>query len=301
MLYQLGCTTGYNTCAIKSTHAAVLSMLNECNFRGSNVWQHCNVTTTSSHAALPSATSSHAALPFTSNLLAYAVQTLHMVTDYSHRTPLRSPSILLKCDYSMACTLPLLQPSIGSQQPMLHRHVDMANPLPAGLLAVGQTRRGLSLPTDCGYLCPLLTVYPRYLSRSVRSGLTALTPTAALEASPWLATAGCAELRPGAAMPFAAGGTSWNAVLAAGAGRGSGAEAAAAGGGDALAWGGGPAARRHRSALADRGPRPAVRDASSASSRLPSLVTACIDARKDLGDSRAEPSQPAASQPPQAA
>ena len=88
----------------------MLSMLNESNFRESNVWLHCNATTTSSHAALP----------FSFNLLAYAVHTLHMVPDYSHRTPLRSPSIMLKCDYGMACTLPLLQLSLGSQQPMLH-------------------------------------------------------------------------------------------------------------------------------------------------------------------------------------
>jgi hypothetical protein len=54
---------------MKSTHAAVLSTLNKSNFRESNVWLHCNATTTSSHAALP----------FTFNLLAYAVQTLHML------------------------------------------------------------------------------------------------------------------------------------------------------------------------------------------------------------------------------
>ena len=113
----------------------------------------------------------------------------------------------------------------------------------------------------------------------MRSGLAVVTPAAAVEASPWLPTIISARLPLHAVSPVAAGSAGQGAVLAAAAGVGPGAREAAAGGGGALAWGGGLATCRHRSALADRGPRPAVRDASSASSRLPSLVTACGDAK----------------------
>lgn len=155
---------------------------------------------------------------------------------------------------------------------MLHRHVDVANPPPAGGKADPPR---LSLTACCRYLRPLFTAYPRYLSRRVRSGLTASALPAASAALSWPAPTK-------SAFPVAANCTDCGTVLAAAAALEPGASKAPTSDGGALAWGGGLAARRHRSALADRGPRPAVRDASSASSRLPSLVTACGDARKSI-------------------